>query len=401
MDHIVVVGGGQAGQSVVETLRTKGYAGRLTLICGEPHLPYQRPPLSKAYLLGEMTRERLLLRPQDWYDERAVDLRLGTRAEALDPVARTVRVGDEVLGYDGLVLTPGLGARSLPAEIGGNLENVFTIRTLADVDALEAPLTSARHVVVVGGGYIGLEAAAVARKLGAEVTVLEAGERILGRVACAETADAMRSLHQSHGVTLREGVTLERLTGDTRVTGAVLSDGEEIAADLVIVGIGLCPACPIAEEAGLEIAGGIVTDARGRTSAEGIWAAGDVAVFPYQGQPTRLESVQNAIDMGAALASDMLGQGQDYVPVPWFWSDQYDMKLQIAGLARDYDRIITRTDGDGVSHWYYAGDRFVAVDALNDPRAFMVGKRLVSMDKSPDPDAVADPATELKTLLRG
>lgn len=399
MSHIVVIGAGQAGQTLTATLRDGGFDGRITLVGAEPEPPYQRPPLSKGYLLGDIARERLYLRPRAWYAERSIDLRLGQAASDIDTAARTVRVGGGTLAYDTLALTTGLVARTLPAEAGGTLEGVFTIRTLADIDALEAPLRAAKHVLVVGGGYIGLEAAAVARTLGADVTVIESGPRILGRVASAPTADVMRRLHREHGVDIRESVTLERLTGTGRVTGAMLAGGTKISADLVIVGIGLLPRCAIAETAAIETEGGVKVDALGRTSAPHIWAAGDCASFPFRGARVRIESVQNAIDMGAAVARNILGAGAPYVPLPWFWSDQYDVKLQIAGLNTGYDRVIVRGDGLPVSHWYYRGEVLCAVDGVNDSRAYMVGKRLLEAGRSPDPDALADPETDLKSLL--
>lgn len=399
MSHIVVIGAGQAGQSLVGTLREAGHDGAVTLVGAEPVPPYQRPPLSKGYLLGEMSRERLFLRPEAWYAEHGIALRLGVAARGIDAHARTLRIGDEVLGYDLLALTTGLAALRLPAARGGSLRGVFTVRTLADVDAMAAPLRAARRVLVVGGGYIGLEAAAVARKLGAAVTLVEAGPRILGRVAAAETADVMRALHRAHGVEIREATALERLTGTDRVSGAVLAGGETLAADLVIVGIGLSPRSAIAEDAGLEIADGVAVDALGRSSAPGIWAAGDCASFPYRGRRIRLESVQNAVDMGAAVARNMLGADRPYEPVPWFWSDQYDAKLQIAGLSNDHDRVVARVRDGAVSHWYYAGGVLRAVDAIGDGRAYMVGKRLIEAGRSPAPEAVADPATDLKALL--
>jgi 3-phenylpropionate/trans-cinnamate dioxygenase ferredoxin reductase subunit len=252
---------------------------------------------------------------------------------------------------------------------------------------------------VVGGGYIGLEAAAVAAKKGLIVTLIEAAPRILGRVAAPETADAMRALHTAHGVTIREGLGLVRLTGDGRVNGADLADGSHIPVDFAIVGIGILPGDRLAREAGLVIDNGIATDAFGRTSDPAIWSAGDCASFVYKGSRIRLESVQNAIDQSESVAANMLGAGKPYLPMPWFWSDQYDMKLQIAGLNTGYDRVVTRISGASRSHWYFRGETFLAVDALNDPRGYMVGKRLLETGKQPAAEALADPATDLKSLL--
>lgn len=400
--HIVVVGAGQAGASLVARLRSEGFDGALTLIGAEPVPPYQRPPLSKKYLLGEIGVERLYLRPESFYADHGITLRLGQPVAALDPATRTVWLGDETLHYDQLALTTGAQARCLPAAIGGDLSGVHTVRTLADVDAMAPEFDRQRRVLIVGGGYIGLEAAAVAAMRGLAVTLLEQAPRILQRVAAPETSDWFRALHRSHGVDIREGTGLERLTGSNgRVSRAVLSDGSEIEVDFVITGIGISPGTALAEAAGLRLDDGIATDSHGRTSDPAIWAAGDCASFPYGGARVRLESVQNAIDMAECVARNMLGADTPYLPQPWFWSDQYDMKLQIAGLNTGYDRVVVRTGTDGgASHWYFAGDRFLAVDAMGEPRAYMVGKRLLEAGKNPAPEALADPETDLMSLLR-
>ncbi|MBI6629581.1 NAD(P)/FAD-dependent oxidoreductase [Pontibaca salina] len=402
MTGIVVIGAGQAGASLVSRLRSEGYEGALTLIGEEPVPPYQRPPLSKGYLLGETTRERLFLRPESYYADQNIALHLGQRVTSIDREARTVTVGDRVIAYDQLALTTGSRPRPLPERIGGDLKGVFVVRNLADIDALAPAAKDGARALIVGGGYIGLEAAAVATKLGVNVTLVEMAERILQRVAARETSDYFRTLHQQHGVDIRESVGLDHLIEqDGRVTGARLTDGSEIAVDLVIVGVGITPSTWLAEMAGLEIDNGIAVDAQGRSSDPAIWAAGDCASFPHKGDRVRLESVQNAIDQAECVAANMLGAGQDYAPQPWFWSDQYDVKLQIAGLNTGYDRIVTRQgEGQTVSFWYYCGDELRAVDAMNAPRAYMVGKRLIEAGKSPDPAAVADVQTDLKTLLR-
>jgi 3-phenylpropionate/trans-cinnamate dioxygenase ferredoxin reductase subunit len=278
------------------------------------------------------------------------------------------------------------------------LDGVYTVRTLADVDRMQPEFRPGARLVVIGGGYIGLEAAAVARKLGLEVTLVEAAPRILGRVACAETADAIRALHQTHGVTIREGVGVARITGDTRANGVELATGEVLAADFVIVGIGVLPAVALAEAAGLVIENGIAVDPQGRTSDPHIWAAGDCASFDLDGTRIRIESVGNAIDMAELVAENMLGAGRDYVPKPWFWSDQFDAKLQIAGLNTDYDQIVTRDD-DGQSFWYFREGRLIAVDALNDAKAYMVGKRLIEGGKLITPEALTN-ATVLRDLMK-
>lgn len=399
--HVVVIGAGQAGAALVARLRARGHTGPITLIGEEPAPPYQRPPLSKAYLLGEMEEERLWLRSNEFYAENNITLRLGHRVTAIDTGAKTVSLGTETIPYDELALTTGAIPRRLPPAIGGDLAGVYTVRTLADVDAMRDEFEAGARVVIVGGGYIGLEAAAVAAKLGLQATVVEMAPRILQRVAAPETSDFFRALHGGKGVEILESTGLDRLLGEDRVTGVRLTDGRELPADFVIVGVGIVPATALAEAAGLTIQNGIACDEYGRTSDPHVWSAGDCASFPWQGGRLRLESVGNAIDMAESVADNMLGANTPYEAAPWFWSDQYDCKLQIAGLNTGYDRIVTRgPEGEAVSFWYYAGDRLLAVDAMNDPRAYMVGKRLIEQGKSPDPAAVADLATNLKALLK-
>jgi len=401
MKHVVVVGAGQAGAALVARLRSGGHSGAITLIGEEPAPPYQRPPLSKDYLMGEMDAERLWLRGPDFYAEHGIALRLGARVSAIDPAAKTVTFGTDVIAYDDLVLTTGSLPRRLPAAVGGDLAGVYTVRMLADVDAMKAEFVAGRRVVIVGGGYIGLEAAAVAAKLGLEVTVLEMAPRILQRVAAPETSDFIRALHVAHGVKILESTGLDRLIGDSRVTGARLADGTILPADFVIAGVGILPGTALAEAAGLAIENGIKTDAHGRTSDPHIWAAGDCASFPWQGGRLRLESVGNAIDQAEVVADNIMGARTAYDAKPWFWSDQYDCKLQIAGLNTGYDNIVTRgPDGASVSFWYFKGDALLAVDAMNDPRSYMVGKRLIEQGKSPAKAALENPATVMKDLLK-
>ncbi len=402
MSHIVVIGAGQAGASLVAKLRNTGFDGDITLIGAEPQPPYQRPPLSKAYLLGEMEEERLYLRPAQFYADNDITLRLNTHVDAIDAKTREVVIGDERLSYDQLALTTGSVPRRLPAAIGGALDGVHVVRNLADVDGMAAEFATGRRVLIIGGGYIGLEAAAVAAKKGLQVTLVEMANRILQRVAAPETSDYFRALHRAHGVDIREGIGLERLTGDTRITGAVLSDGTTLEVDFAVVGVGIAPDTALAETAGLEIDNGIKTDAHGRTSDPAIWAAGDCTSFPYRGVRIRLESVPNAIDQAEIVARNMMGEKVEYIAKPWFWSDQYDVKLQIAGLNAGYDNVVARTgEHEGsMSFWYYQGDTLLAVDAMNDPRAYMIGKRLVEAGKTADKAIIADPSADLKPLLK-
>jgi 3-phenylpropionate/trans-cinnamate dioxygenase ferredoxin reductase component len=402
MSHIVVIGAGQAGSSLVAKLRNEGFEGDITLIGEESAPPYQRPPLSKAYLLGEMELERLYLRPTSFYADQNITLRLDAHVSAIDPRAKTLTVDGELLSYDQLALTTGSTPHRLPASIGGALQGVYVVRGLSDVDAMEPEFATGKRVLIIGGGYIGLEAAAVASKKGLKVTLVEMADRILQRVASPETSDYFRALHTSHGVEILEGTGLTRLTGEGRVTGAELSDGTALEIDFAVVGVGIAPATQLAEAAGLTLENGIMTDAQGCTSDPFIWAAGDCASFPYRGTRIRLESVPNAIDQAEVVAQNMLGKGVDYTAKPWFWSDQYDVKLQIAGLNTGYDRVVTRLgEKDGsISFWYYQGQTLLAVDAANDPRAYMIGKRLIEAGKSPSPEEIADPETDMKALMK-
>ena len=402
MTHIIVVGAGQAGASMVAKLRSAGFEGELTLIGAEPVPPYQRPPLSKKYLLGEMPAERLYLRPEQFYRDQNIALRLGQEITAIDRDKRILILGGETLHYDQLALTTGSVPRRLPAAIGGGLSGVHVVRDLRDVDAMAPKFVTAKRVLIVGGGYIGLEAAAVAATKGLKVTLVEMADRILQRVAAPETSNLFRSLHQSHGVDLREGVGLEQILGDPAVTGATLTDGTTLELDFIIAGVGVTPATSLAQAAGLAIDNGIKTDALGQTSDPHIWAAGDCASLPYHGGRIRLESVQNAIDQAETVAENILGAARPYCPMPWFWSDQYDVKLQIAGLNTGYDRVITRTGEKpgAISFWYYHTTTLLAVDAANDPRAYMIGKRLIAAGISPAPATIADSQTDLKGLLR-
>lgn len=401
MSGIVIIGAGQAGSSLAIKLRALGYQGTVTLIGEEPYAPYQRPPLSKTYLLGEMALERLYLRPEEVYRDQNIELRLGTQVTAIDPVAQVISLSAETLSYDQLALTTGSTPRLLPEAIGGRLKNVFAVRGLADVDAMRPAFERGGHVLIIGGGYIGLEAAAVAAKRGLKVTLVEMAERILQRVACAQTSDYFRELHQSHGVTLLEGVGLSSLTGTDHVTGAILSNGATLDIDFALVGVGIQPNTQLADAAGLTLNNGIDTNALGQTSQSKIWAAGDCASFPYQGERIRLESVPNAIDQAEVVAANMLGAQKAYHATPWFWSDQYDVKLQIAGLNQGFENVVTRIGEAGRSHWYYKAGQVLAVDAMNDPRAYMVAKRLIEAGKTADPTLVADPGSDLKALLRG
>lgn len=402
---VVIVGAGQAAASFISRHVALGNAEPLLLIGEEPHPPYQRPPLSKKYLSGELEHQRLFIRPLDWYAEQGIATRFDTRIAHLRPqLRRVVTAGGDAIEYDKLLLCTGSQARRLPAAIGGDLDGVYTMRSIGDIDRMSSEFRAGRRLLIVGGGYIGLEAAAIARQLGLEVTLLEMAERILQRVAAAATADYFRQLHAEHGVELREATRLARLLDDDgRVHGAELDSGEVIDADLVLVGIGGSPNTALAEEAGLACDNGICVDATCRTSDPHIYAAGDCASFERDGRRIRLESVQNAADQGDLVARVLGGQDVTYSALPWFWSDQYDCKLQIAGLSLGHELAVVRAGADpsSLSVWYYRGERLIAVDAMNEPRAYAYGRKLIESGKHPAPAAIADPATDLKALAMG
>lgn len=401
-DRIVIIGGGQGGFAVAAKLRALKDERAITIVGAERVPPYQRPPLSKKYLLGEMSFDRLLFRPESWYGENGIDLRLGSFVERIDRDARQVMLQDgSAIAYGTLVLATGAAPRLLPEAIGGSLGGVYVMRDKHDADRLAEAMRPDARLLVVGGGYVGLEAAAVARKFGVEVTVIEMADRILKRVAAAETADIMRAVHLAHGVDIRENCGLTRLEGDGgQVKRAVLSDGSLLDVDMVVVGIGVTPNDMLAKEAGLAVGNGVVVDEFGRTSDPSIFAVGDCTELPFKGGRIRLESVPNAVDQGEAVAGVIAGLPEPYMPEPWFWSDQYDVKLQIAGYNAGYDRIVVR-DGareGAASVWYFRGRELLAVDAINDARAYVCAKKLLAADSNPAPEVIADPATDLKAL---
>jgi 3-phenylpropionate/trans-cinnamate dioxygenase ferredoxin reductase subunit len=401
--RLVIVGAGQAGFALAAKLRALKDERPITMIGSEDVIPYQRPPLSKKYLLGEMSFDRLTFRPETWFAEHGVEIRLSTFVEEIDREAKTVRMQDgSLLEYEDLALTTGSTPRTLPASIGGDLTGVFTVRDKRDADLLADEMKAGRRLLIIGGGYIGLEAAAVARHLGLEVTLIEMADRILQRVASKETADVMRAIHTEHGVVIREKTGLTRLIGDDgRVRGAELSDGTVIDIDFVIVGIGVTPNDRLAQECGLDVGNGILVDDYARTSDPSIFAMGDCAMLPWKGNNIRLESVQNAVDQAESVASTLTGASEPYEAKPWFWSDQYDVKLQIAGFNLGYDETVTRpgTRQGSVSIWYYREGRLIAVDAINDAKAYVTGKKLLDNGLTADKALIADPATDLKQLL--
>jgi 3-phenylpropionate/trans-cinnamate dioxygenase ferredoxin reductase component len=401
--RVVIVGAGQAALSCAAKLRQMGFTGSITLCGDEPELPYQRPPLSKKYLTGEMSRERLLLRPAEWFEKNAIEVHTGVKAEAIDRFRKQVSLSDsQMLDYDWLVLATGSRPRNLPVAVTKGLQGIHTVRSLADVDRLGSDMRQSKSVVILGGGYIGLEAASVLVKQGLAVTVVEAAPRILARVASAETARLIGELHASHGVDIRAGVALQEITGtNDRISSVILSDGTTLNCDMLVIGIGIVVNSELASASGLVVENGIVVDEHCVTSDASILAIGDCANFPHGEGRLRLESVPHAIAHGEHAASTIMASPTTYMAKPWFWSDQFDTKLQIAGLNTGYDQTVQRgpaANGEA-SVWYYRNQRLLAVDALNSPAAYVVAKRLIESGQSIAPDRVADSAENPKSWL--
>ena len=402
-EKVVIIGAGQAACSFAAQYRAHDAEAEIVIVGEEPLAPYQRPPLSKKYATGEMEAEQLLLRPIDWYEDNNVRLLTEKAATAIDLGAKTVALSDgDKLDWTKLFIATGSRPRTLPAGIGGELNGVYPLRNLADAEKLRKELSPGKRVVIIGGGYIGLEAAAVATRQGLKVTLIEAADRILQRVACPQTSDYFRKLHTEEGVDILEATALERIEETAgRASAVLLEGGRRIETDFVLVGIGILPNQELAEQAGIAIDNGILVDAHACTSHDDVYAAGDCTRFEFRGARVRLESVQNAIDQAECAADNMAGQPRTYVPVPWFWSDQYDTKLQIAGLNLGYDQIVVRPGAreGALTHWYFTGETFIAVDAMNDPRGYMVGKKLLEAGKNVTPEQISDPSLELKSLL--
>ena len=402
-ERLVVIGGGQAAVQAIQSLRQGGFAGSIALVGEEAHVPYQRPPLSKKYLAGAFERERLHLRPESFYAAREVDLHLGARAEELDVATQRVRLSDgRVLAYDRLLLATGSRPRRL-AVSGADLAGIHYVRTIDDVDRIRAELKPGARIVIVGAGYIGLEIASVVAELGFDVTVLEAAERVLSRVMCAESAQFFADYHAAHGVRIRCATQISEFHGRDSATEVVSSGGQRFPCDVVIVGIGIVPNVELAARAGLPCDNGIRVDACARTRDPRIVAAGDCTnqPHPFLGRNVRLESVNNAIEQAKAAALSLLGQEQPFADVPWFWSDQYDLKLQIAGVAIDYDRVVQRGDmrTRSFAMYYLRQKQLIAIDAVNSPRDFMQGKKLLASRIEVPVEQLADVEADLTRLL--
>ena len=405
-EHIAIVGAGQAAVQAVDTLRRRGFAGKLTLIGAEPSPPYQRPPLSKKYLAGTLERERLLIRPAGFFADHAVTTHFGRRVTDIAPRERHVRLDDRVVvPFDALLLATGSHPRPLPVP-GADLEGVHYLRTLADADRIRAGLGSGVRLLIVGAGYIGLEVAATARELGVEVTVLEMAERPMNRVTCPEVSAFYEAEHARRGVRIRCNERVRALHGDAR-TGRVRSvlteAGGEYPADLVLIAVGVAPADELARAAGLDCENGVVTEAHCRTSHEAIYAAGDCAshLSRQYGRHLRLESVDNAFEQGTTVALNLMGNETLHDKLPWFWSDQFDLKLVIVGVAQGYDTVVMRgaPAARSFSACYLRGGELIAIDTVNAPKDQMAARKLIAAHARPQLDRLADAGIALRDTV--
>jgi len=401
--RIVVIGGGQAAAQAIQSLRMGGYTGELTLVGEEPALPYQRPPLSKAYMKGEFAEERLYFKPAAWYADNNVELVLSTRAIAINRTHRKVELehGGH-LDYDALIIATGSRPRGLPID-GADLEHVYALRGLADVERIRPQMVAGRSILIVGAGYIGLEAAAVAQQMGLKTTVLEMAPRVLARVTSPVMSEFYETEHRRQGVDIRTETSLSKLEGKGgAVTAAQLSDGTKLGADIVLVGIGILPNEELAKDAGIACNNGILVDRDARTSDPRIFAAGDCASRPlvHFGRAGRLESVHNAIEQGKLAAAAILGKPRPNEDCPWFWSDQYDLKLQIAGLSAGYDQIVVRGSPEDrkFAAFYLKNGTLIAVDAINSPPEFLASKKLIMSGAKLSADILADTSISMKEI---
>ena len=401
--QIVIAGAGHAAGQVVATLKQKRFDGGIVLVGNEQWLPYQRPPLSKKYLAGELPADRLYFKPPAFYEDPDIDVRLNTEVTVIDRERNTVQTGGgDVVPYDKLVLAVGSRVRRINVE-GRDLKGVHYLRSIDDVDHIRADLDAADNVVIVGAGYIGLEVAAVARQLGNNVTVLEMADRAMSRVVSPVVSDFYQEQHAAHGVELLLSSGLESFVGTDRIEAVETNDGRKMPADVVVVGVGILPNTELAAAAGLEVDDGIVVDSHCRTSDSDIYAVGDCTSHPNRiyGRRIRLESVQNALEQARTAALNICGEEVEYAQVPWFWSDQFDLKLQIAGLSEGYDDVVVRGDPAEASFscMYLRDGRLIACDAINAPRDFMQSKQLIADHCVPARDRLADPGVQLKDVV--
>lgn len=400
---VVIVGASHAAAEAIAALRKQGWVDHIVLIGNEPCLPYQRPPLSKAYFKGELDDEQLMLKRESFYEQQGVELKLGCFVTAIDRVNKQVSLeAGEQIEYDALIIATGTRARLLLG-VDASINNVHYLRTKSDVDALKKSEKPGARMLIIGAGYIGLEIAASAIKKGMHVTVLESADRVLARVTSPEISEFYQQLHKSNGVDIRLNVLLREFIKDNGETCALLENGKKIPFDLAVVGIGVLPNTELAAEAGLACDNGIMVDQYTRTDDPNIYAIGDCSNHPnpIYDRRIRLESVPNAVDQAKVAAANICGAKQMYSSLPWFWSDQYDVKLQTAGLLQGYDQVVVRgeIESQKFSVFYLMAGRLIAMDAINSPADFMTAKKLIVGSAHPDPKQLADTDVAIKTLL--
>ena len=413
MQKVIIIGAGHAAAQLAPSLRKQGWEGEILIIGEEAYIPYQRPPLSKGFMAGDKTETEILIRPLLAYKQHDINFMLNEKVAKLNPVNNTLTLSNgKELSYDQLALCTGARARKIPLP-GSELAGVFYLRTLDDVKAIQQRLDAGANAVIVGGGYIGLETAAALNKMGVNVTVLEVQDRVLARVTAPEVSEFYQRVHTEEGVDIQTNTAVSHIEGDVQVKAVSCKNGERFDADLVIVGIGVVPNVELAEEAGLAVDNGIVVDEFARTSVSNIFAAGDCTNHPnallsgslrnQSNNRLRLESVPNAMEQAKTVAASICGQSLPYASYPWFWSDQYDLKLQIAGLSQGFDQVLIRGDhkhSRSFVAWYLKGGRLLAADCINRPKEFLVAKQLLSRGITVDPIKLVDESIDPKTFLQ-
>lgn len=402
INRVVIAGAGHAAGQAAASLRHKKFAGEIVLIGEEPFFPYQRPPLSKKFLAGEFPAERLYVKPESFYSDANIDVRLTTCVESVNRKDKSVHLSSgDTLEYDKLILATGADVRRLSLP-GAELAGVHYLRNIQDVTRMHGDMAPGRRLVVVGAGYIGLEVAAVACQLGLQVSVIEMEDRVMSRVVSPQVSEFYQKEHRRHGVTLLLSTGISGFSGDGRVDAVDLSNQDQLPADLVLIGIGIEPSVRLAKQAGLEVSNGIVVDERCRTADADVYAIGDCTFHPNSllGRSVRLESVHNALEQAKTAAANICGEDLVYSQVPWFWSDQYDLKLQIAGLSQGYDQTILRGNPDdrSFSCLYLRNGVLVAVDAINSPRDFMQAKPLIAAHAVIDAAVITNTEIALKDV---
>lgn len=402
--HCVIIGGSHAAAQLAPSLRQNGWEGDITIVSAEPVLPYHRPPLSKTYLSGDKTLHDILIRPKNYYEQNKIHTQLGVTVTDIDRATKKVMLNDGAeLSYTKLALTTGSKVRKISIP-GSDLNGVFYLRDMNDVDNIRRFVGKGKKAVIVGGGYIGLETAAALRKTGMDVTVLEALPRVLQRVTAPEVSAFYSRVHSEEGVKILTDTAIESISGSNHAEAVHCADGTILPADVVIIGIGILPVTDLAEAAGLTVDNGIVVDEFARTNDHDIVAAGDCTMHynPIYDRHLRLESVQNAVDQAKVAAATLCDKLEPYSALPWFWSDQFDLKLQIAGLSQGFDQVVIRGDIEksrSFAAFYLQAGRLIAVDAINSPKEFMLSKRALVNVITPDVNKLADTGVTIQDAL--